>query len=70
MNVKSELKVCKNKNCQKILPEGYKHKYCEACRNQHAQAAKNVMKGFLATGTAAAGVVVAVITKGKINPKE
>lgn len=40
MNAKSDLRVCKNKNCQKILPEGYKHKYCEACRNQHAHVVK------------------------------
>lgn len=37
-----ENKVCKNKKCMKPLPEGYKHKYCEACRNQHAQKVKMV----------------------------
>lgn len=44
-----ENKVCKNKKCLKPLPEGYKHKYCEACRNQQAQKVKNGFK-------AAAGV--------------
>ena len=29
-----EIKYCKNKDCNKPLPDGYKHKYCEACRNK------------------------------------
>lgn len=39
-----ENKVCKNKKCLKPLPEGYKHKCCEACRNQQAQKVKNGLK--------------------------
>ena len=42
--MKMENKVCKNKNCLKPLPDGYKHKYCEACRNQQAQKVKNGLK--------------------------
>ena len=38
------LRVCKNKKCQKVLTAGYRHRYCEACRNKHAQTAKNVLK--------------------------
>ena len=60
---------CKNKKCQRILPEGYKHKYCENCRNAHAQKAKNVGKGVLAVAATAGSIVLAVITKGKIDPK-
>lgn len=37
MKNESDVRVCKNKKCQKVLPEGYKHRYCEACRNKHAQ---------------------------------
>ena len=70
LNAKSDLRVCKNKNCQKILPEGYKHKYCEACRNQHAQTAKNALKWFGASVATAASVVVVVVTGGRINPKK
>ncbi|WP_026499257.1 hypothetical protein [Butyrivibrio sp. WCD2001] len=62
----SEIRVCKNKKCKKILPEGYKHRYCEACRNKHAQIAKNVVKG----ATAFAGVAVLVISGGKIDLKK
>lgn len=29
-----EIKYCKNKDCNKPLPDGYKRKYCEACRNK------------------------------------
>ena len=66
----NEIHFCKNKKCMKPLPEGYKHKYCEACRNNHAEAAKNALKGVVATAGTALSVVVVVATKGKINPKE
>ena len=46
-----EPKQCKNKDCRKILPEGYNYKYCEACRNSKAGGVKKF-------GKAAAGVVV------------
>ena len=62
-----DVRVCKNKKCQKVLPEGYKHRYCEACRNKHAQTAKNVLQGGAAT---VASVAVAVVIGGKINPKK
>ena len=61
-----ENKVCKNKKCLKPLPKGYKHKYCEACRNQHAQKVKN---GLKAVGTAAC-FAVTIVTAEKINPKK
>lgn len=70
MNAKSNQRVCNNKNCQKILPEGYKHKYCEACRNQHAHVAKNVLKGIGAGAATALSVAVVVVTGGRINPKK
>ena len=27
MRKEAEIRVCKNKKCQKVLPAGYKHKY-------------------------------------------
>ena len=33
-------KLCKNKKCQRPLPEGYKYKYCEHCRSERAQKIK------------------------------
>lgn len=65
MSEESEIRYCKNKKCHKELPIGYKHKYCEACRNQHAETAKNIIKGV---GGTALGLVVTVVTLGKINP--
>lgn len=44
MSKEAEIKVCKNKKCQKVLPAGYKHKYCEACRNKHAETVKKFLK--------------------------
>ena len=61
-----ENKVCKNKKCLKPLPEGYKHKYCEACRNQQAQKVKKVAR----VAVSVAGVAVTIVTAGKVNPKK
>lgn len=61
-----ENKVCKNKKCLKPLPNEYKHKYCEACRNQHAQKVKN---GLKTVGTVTC-FAVTIVTAGKINPKK
>ena len=62
-------KKCKNKKCQRPLPDGYKHKYCENCRNEHAQKAKNFGKGALGVVATAGSIALAIITKGKIDPK-
>ena len=43
-NPDNNTRLCKNKNCNKPLPEGYKHKYCEACRNKHIHTAKKAGK--------------------------
>lgn len=59
------VRVCKNKKCQKVLPAGYRHKYCEACRNQHVQTAKGTLKGIGTGVAAAASAVVIIVTKGK-----
>ena len=59
-----ENKVCKK--CQKPLPEGYKHKKCESCRNAQVQGVKNGLKA--AAGVASFAVVI--VTKGKVNPKK
>jgi hypothetical protein len=59
-------KKCKNKKCQRPLPEGYKHKYCENCRNVQVKRIKDA-------GKAVAGVAfiaLTIVTKGKINSKE
>lgn len=59
-------KVCRNKKCLKPLPESYKHKYCEACRNNQAQKVKNYTKTL---GTVAS-VAIAVFTGIKIKSGE
>ncbi|MFC6314296.1 hypothetical protein ACFQHW_01755 [Lapidilactobacillus achengensis] len=57
------------KKCQRPLPEGYKHRYCESCRNQQAENLKKTGKGLLALAGSVASLAVVVVTKGKINPK-
>lgn len=66
MKNEPDVRVCKNKKCQKVLPDGYKHKFCEACRNKYAQTAKNV----LACAATVASLAVVIGTGGKINPKD
>lgn len=62
-----KIRVCANKNCQKVLPSGYKHRYCEACQNKQAEKVKGALKGI---GAIAAVVAVRLVTRGKINPKK
>lgn len=62
-----ELRKCKNKKCQKCLPEGYKHRYCENCRNEHIKQIKDAGTGI---ASVAICTVLAVFTKGKINLKK
>lgn len=51
------------------VPEGYKHKKCEACRNAKVQGIKNGLKAAIGTVGAVASIVLVVATKGKYNPK-
>ena len=64
-----ESSKCKNKKCQRPLPEGYKHKYCENCRNQHVKHFKDAGKTVLSCAAFVGSVAIAIVTKGKINPK-
>ncbi len=66
----SQIRYCKSKKCKKELPKGYKHKYCEACRNKHAASIKRVGKAALGVAGTAASIVVVVATQGNINPKD
>lgn len=61
-----EIKKCKNKKCMRTLPESYKHKYCENCRNDHVKMVKDAGKAVAGIGV----LMIGVITKGKINIKK
>jgi len=63
-------KKCKNKKCQKSLPEGYKHKYCENCRNEQVKKIKNAGKIALTVVGIVGSAVITVVTKGKYNSKK
>ena len=65
-----ENRVCKNKKCQKPLPKGYKHKYCESCRNKQVQMVKGGLKSAGAAVGTVACITVTVLTAGKINLKK
>ena len=53
-----------------LLPDRYKHKYCEACRNRQAQKVKNGLKAAAGIAGTAACFAVTIVTAGKINPKK
>lgn len=59
--------VCKNKKCKRVLPEGYKHKYCENCRNERAKRFKDGCKGVAGVAAGIGVVVVSVVTKGNVK---
>lgn len=63
-----EQRKCKNKKCQRLLPDGYKHKYCENCRNEQAKHFKDACKGALGVAVMIGGTAVTIATKGKIKP--
>lgn len=54
---------CKNKECNKVLPDGYKHKYCESCMNKQAHSAKKILGATL-------GIALFVITAGRFGGKK
>lgn len=58
-----EQKVCKNKKCQKPLPVGYKHNYCESCRNGQAKQVKDLCKGALSLVAVVGAALISVATK-------
>lgn len=62
-----EQRVCKNKKCLKPLPNGYKHKYCESCRNNQVKQLKNAGKALFSFAAVAGVSVITIATKGKIN---
>lgn len=60
-----EQKKCKNKKCQRALPDGFKYKYCENCRNKRIAPIMKAKKII----PVAAGVTFAILTKGKFPKK-
>lgn len=60
-----ESKKCKNKKCQRTLPEGYKYDRCENCRNKQVKRVRDAGKGVLGVLFVVGGVVLKVVTKIK-----
>lgn len=59
-----------NKNCKKCgrpLPDGYKHKKCENCRNKSAKAMRDTGKTLLGAAVFIGGTAITIATKGKVN---
>ncbi|EFU73350.1 hypothetical protein [Enterococcus italicus] len=58
MKNKNKSRLCKNKQCLKTLPEIYKYRYCESCRNKRSDKLKNVGKGALTVSATILGLVL------------
>ena len=57
-----EQKKCKNEECQVILPDGYKRKYCAECRKARAEKRNQTLTDLLC----APGIVaMKIATRGK-----
>lgn len=54
---------CKNKECNRVLPDDYKYKYCESCMNKNAHKAKNILATTL-------GVALFIVTLGHFGGKK
>jgi len=52
------------------LPDGYKYKYCEACRNRQAQTVKEVLKGVGVGAGTVVTVAITLATRGRFNIKK
>lgn len=51
-------KKCKNRKCQRPLPDGYKYKYCENCKSEHAEQLKKAGKAVVGVIGSAVLVVI------------
>lgn len=60
-----ETKKCKNKKCQRTLPEGYKHNYCENCRNKQVKRIKDAGKAVGSVVVLVGGTVITLVAKIK-----
>ena len=64
-----EQKTCKK--CGRPLPDKYKHKKCENCRNLDAKKFKDAGKAILGVAVMIGGAAISIATNGKFNlPKK
>ena len=61
-------KICKK--CKKPLPNGYKHKKCEACVNEQVRKLKKGLKATAKIASAVGSVVLVVASKRKFSPRK
>ena len=60
-----EVKKCRNKNCERLLPKGYKYKYCENCRNKRVKFIKDSGKKIAGFLFLVGGTALTIGKKGK-----
>lgn len=60
-----KIKICKNKKCERRLPEEYKYKYCENCRNMHVKRIKDTGRLLASVAAVIGGVAINIVKRGK-----
>lgn len=60
-----ETRKCKNKKCSRHLPDGYKYKYCENCRNKKAKQIKKVGQSIVGVAAVIGSTTLAIIKSRK-----
>lgn len=63
-----EIKKCKK--CQRSLPEGYKYKRCENCRNKYIKRIRDAGKTVAGVAVSVGATAITILTIGKINLKK
>ncbi len=51
------------------LPKGYKHNWCESCRNKAIHGIKDGGKKALGVAARLVAMAITILSKGKISPK-
>ena len=69
-NMNAEMKKCKNKKCQSVLPENDTHGYCEACRAAGVDRKKNLGQTLFDLMLAPGIIAMSIATRGNPNYKK
>ena len=65
-----EQRECKGKNCTRILPKGYKYKYCEQCRGKQVGIVKKIFAVVVGVFSIILFPLIVKIVKGLLGMRD
>ena len=65
-----EMKKCRNKKCQSVLPEGCEHEYCEECRAAGVDRKKTIGQTLFDLMLAPGIIARSIATRGNPHYKK